>query len=105
MRLDMILMMGAAFAGAGTLLGWLTLWPSFRRQARDLRMRDWNLAHLRAMHTDREQLFLVNYVKPSIPEMSIYPQMGTSIAAVLAFAAVAWLLSVILIESIRDHAL
>ena len=57
MRLDMILMMGAAFAGAGTLLGWLTLWPSFRRQARDLRMRDWNLAHLRAVHTDQEQLF------------------------------------------------
>jgi diguanylate cyclase (GGDEF)-like protein len=57
MRLDMILMMGAAFAASGTLLGWLTLWPSFRRQARDLRMGDWNLAHLRAEQTEQQQLF------------------------------------------------
>ncbi len=57
MRLDMILMMGGAFAMAGTILGWLTLWPSFRRMAQDLRMRDWNLAHLRAEHADQQLLF------------------------------------------------
>ena len=57
MRLDMILIMGGLFATAGTLLGWLTLWPSFRRMAQDLRIRDWNLAHLRAEHADQTLLF------------------------------------------------
>ena len=57
MRLDMILMMGGSFAAAGTLLGWLTLWPSFGRMAQDLRMRDWHLAHLRAEHADQQLLF------------------------------------------------
>ena len=57
MRLDVILLLGTVCAVAGTLLGWLTLWPSFRRMAQDLRMRDWNLAHLRAEHTDQQVLF------------------------------------------------
>ena len=54
---------------------------------------------------DREQIFLVNYVKPSIPELSIYPEKVKSIATVFAFALVAWILATLLIESIRDHAL
>ncbi len=56
MRVDTILTMGG-FGLAGTLIGWLTLWPGFRRMAQDLRMRDWNLAHLRADHADQQLLF------------------------------------------------
>jgi capsular polysaccharide transport system permease protein len=54
---------------------------------------------------DREQLFLVNFVKPSLPQTSIYPDTGKSIATVAAFALVIWLMICILIQSIRDHAL
>ena len=57
MRLDMILIMGATFGAAGTLFGWLTLWPKLRRLAQDLRMRDWNLARLRAEHGNQQLLF------------------------------------------------
>lgn len=52
---------------------------------------------------NREQVFLVNYIKPSLPQASIYPNVGKSVALVAAFAFVAWLLLSIVIQSIRDH--
>lgn len=57
MRLDVILIVAGGFMMAGILLGWLTLWPSFRRMAQDLRMRDWNLTHLQQAHTEQNTLF------------------------------------------------
>ena len=54
---------------------------------------------------DREQLFLVNYVKPSMAELSVYPDKFRSIATVFAFSLAAWFLATILIASLRDHAI
>lgn len=52
---------------------------------------------------NREQVFLVNYIKPSLPQTSIYPNVPKSVALVAAFALIAWLLLSIVIQSIRDH--
>lgn len=54
---------------------------------------------------NREQIFLVNYVKPSLPQMSLYPNTIKSIAFVAIFALIAWLLLAIVIQSVRDHIL
>jgi len=54
---------------------------------------------------DREELFLVTYVEPSKPEVSVYPDKWKGIGAAIAFAMVAWLLTIIVIQSVRDHTL
>ena len=54
---------------------------------------------------DRDELFLVPFVDPAIPDLSVYPDTLRGIATVMGFALVAWLLASLVIQSVRDHAL
>ena len=54
---------------------------------------------------DREQLFLVNYVKPSRPQISLYPNKTKAIGTIGAFSFIAWFIMIIAIASLREHKL
>jgi capsular polysaccharide transport system permease protein len=51
----------------------------------------------------REQLFLVNFVQPQLPQMSNYPNRWRSIAVAAAFALLIWAIAALVLQSIRDH--
>ncbi len=52
---------------------------------------------------DRQQLFLVNYIKPSKPQISLYPNRALSIATIAAFSFIAWFITILVVASLREH--
>jgi capsular polysaccharide transport system permease protein len=52
---------------------------------------------------DRQQVYLVPFVKPSLPEEPLYPQRLIAIGVVFLVAFAIWAIGSLIVQSIRDH--
>jgi capsular polysaccharide transport system permease protein len=55
------------------------------------------------MEQDKQQLYLVPIVRPTVPEKAIYPQLSVAIPMVFAVFLALWGMFSLVIASIRDH--
>ncbi len=55
------------------------------------------------MNADRQQVYLADFVQPSLPEEALYPRRLHSVAVVLLIAFAVWAIGSLTVRSVRDH--
>jgi capsular polysaccharide transport system permease protein len=55
------------------------------------------------INADRQQIYVADFVPPSLPEKSLYPRRWRSLALVFAAAFMVWAIGGLTVRSIRDH--
>jgi capsular polysaccharide transport system permease protein len=55
------------------------------------------------MNADRQQVYLAGFVQPSLPEEPLYPRRVRDVGVVLLLSCVAWLISAVVIQIVREH--
>jgi capsular polysaccharide transport system permease protein len=55
------------------------------------------------MNADRQQIYIADFVPPSMPEESLYPRRWRSLGIVLLAAFVVWAIGSLTVRSVRDH--
>jgi capsular polysaccharide transport system permease protein len=52
---------------------------------------------------ERQRIYLVPFVRPSLPEESLYPRRPMAIGIVFLAAFAVWAIGSLVVQSIRDH--
>jgi capsule polysaccharide export protein KpsE/RkpR len=55
------------------------------------------------MEQDRQQLYLVSIVKPTVPERATYPYLPTAVPMIFVVCLILWAMVALIIASIKDH--
>ncbi len=55
------------------------------------------------INADRQQIYVADFVPPSLPEESLYPRRWRSLGVVFLAAFVAWAIGNLTVRSVRDH--
>jgi len=55
------------------------------------------------LNADRQQVYIADFVQPSLPEEALYPRRLRSLGTVFAIGLVAWAIGGVTIRSVRDH--
>jgi capsular polysaccharide transport system permease protein len=55
------------------------------------------------INADRQQVYLATFVRPTLPEESLYPRRLQSLAVVSGVAFAVWIIGGFVLQSIRDH--
>jgi len=54
-------------------------------------------------NADRQQVYIADFVQPSLPEQALYPRRLRSLGAVFAIGFVVWGIGCVTVRSVRDH--
>lgn len=55
------------------------------------------------MDADRQQIYVADFVPPSLPEEALYPRRLRSVGIVFLAAFVVWAIGGLTVRSVRDH--
>ena len=55
------------------------------------------------INADRQQVYLATFVRPTLPEESLYPRRLQSLAVAFGVAFAVWMIGGFILQSIRDH--
>jgi capsular polysaccharide transport system permease protein len=55
------------------------------------------------INADRQQVYLATFVRPTLPEESLYPRRLQSLAVATGVAFAVWMIGGFIVQSIRDH--
>jgi capsular polysaccharide transport system permease protein len=55
------------------------------------------------INADRQQIYVADFVPPSLPEKSLYPRRWRSLGLVFGAALILWGIGNLTVRSVRDH--
>lgn len=55
--------------------------------------------------TERQQLYLVEIVRPSVPDTALYPRVAAGIFMIFFISFVLWAIASLIVASVKDHAI